>query len=42
MAHSLTASRERLFRLAYVVTVAVAMIGWVWAILGGVEWVLGV
>jgi hypothetical protein len=42
MAVSLTASRPRLIRMAYVVVVGVAMIGWAWVIVDGLAWMLGV
>jgi hypothetical protein len=41
VAPALRASRPRLIRATYVVAVGVAMIGWVWMLFGGLEWVLG-
>jgi hypothetical protein len=41
MALSLTASRHKLFRVAYVVALGVAMIGWVWMIFEALGWALG-
>ena len=41
MALSVTASRHKLIRMAYVVAVGAAMVGWVWAIFETVGWMLG-
>jgi hypothetical protein len=41
MAHALGTLRRKLLPALYVAAVGVAMIGWAWMILGGLEWALG-
>ena len=37
---SLNALQPKIFRIAYIVAVTIAMVGWIWLIVVGVAWVL--